>query len=169
MTATFQITIDCTDPSILVPFWSEAIGYIVEPPPSGLHTWNEHWASIGVPEDELPADRDAADSIVDPAGVGPRIWFQQVAEAKTVKNRLHLDIKMGGGRAVALDVRRRRVLAEAQRLVGLGATQLRVLESDGVDHVGVVLPGPGRQRNLRRLSRIGGGDGRAEAVSLGAR
>ena len=142
MAATLQITIDCTDPGILVPFWVEAIGYVVEPTPSGLPTWNEHWRSIGVPEHEIPADRDAADSIVDPAGVGPRIWFQQVPEAKSVKNRLHLDIKVSGGREVPLDLRRERVFAEAQRLVGLGARQLRVLEADGLDHVAVVLQDP---------------------------
>jgi hypothetical protein len=30
-------------------------------------------------------------------GAGPRIWFQVVPEAETVKNRLHLDICAGGG------------------------------------------------------------------------
>ncbi len=34
------------------------------------------------------------DSIVDPDGAGPRIWFQPVPETKVVKNRLHLDVKV---------------------------------------------------------------------------
>ncbi len=142
MTAQFQITVDCLEPGILVPFWVEALQYVVEPTPNGLPTWNEHWRSIGVPEHELPTDRDAADSIVDPTGRGPRIWFQQVPEAKAVKNRLHLDIKVGGGRSVPLPERRERVFREADRLIALGATRLRVIEGGGVDHVGVVLQDP---------------------------
>ncbi|MFF4198347.1 VOC family protein [Nonomuraea sp. NPDC001831] len=51
-----------------------------------------------MPEDEL-GEGDCNDSIVDPEGHGPRIWFQQVPEAETVKNRLHLDVKVGGKRA----------------------------------------------------------------------
>jgi hypothetical protein len=38
---------------------------------------------------------------------GPRIWFQVVRERKAVKNRLHLDISVGGGRAVPIETRRR--------------------------------------------------------------
>jgi hypothetical protein len=33
------------------------------------------------------------------AGRGPRTWFQVVPEKKTLKNRLHLDITVTGGRA----------------------------------------------------------------------
>lgn len=61
-------------------------------------SWNAFWRSIGVPDDELPTSGDAADSIVDPDGTGPRIWFQRVPEVKTVKNRVHLDLQMSGGR-----------------------------------------------------------------------
>ena len=32
-----------------------------------------------------------------PAGVGPRIFFQQVPEPKSIKNRVHLDVNVGGG------------------------------------------------------------------------
>ncbi len=52
------------------------------------------------------------DCIVDPDGRGPRIWFQVVPEHKAVKNRLHLDIGAGGGRAVPIETRRQRVDAE---------------------------------------------------------
>ncbi|HEV7656898.1 MAG TPA: VOC family protein [Mycobacteriales bacterium] len=34
--------------------------------------------------------------IVDPAGVGPTVFFQPVPERKTGKNRLHLDVRGGG-------------------------------------------------------------------------
>jgi hypothetical protein len=53
-------------------------------------------------------------------GGGPRIWFQVVPERKAAKNRLHMDIKVSGGRAVPSETRRQRVDAEAARLDGRG-------------------------------------------------
>jgi hypothetical protein len=137
-----QIAIDCTDPAPLVQFWAAALGYVVEPPPEGHATWNDYWRTIGVPESELPTDGDAADSIVDPRGVGPRVFFQIVPERKSVKNRVHLDLKISGGRPVPMPERRARVDAEAARLEALGATRLRVLSTDGLDHYGVVMQDP---------------------------
>jgi Glyoxalase-like domain len=137
-----QISIDCADPVGLVRFWSAALGYVPEPPPAGFATWNDYWRDVGVPDDELPTDVDAQDSIVDPAGVGPRVRFQVVPEPKAGKNRLHLDLKVSGGRGVPLADRRQRVLAEARRLTALGATELRTLDSEGLDHFAVVLADP---------------------------
>ena len=59
-----------------------------------------------------------------------------------MKNRVHLDLDVSGGRAVPLDLRRQRVLSEADRLIGAGATRLRVLEQEGLDHFAVVLQDP---------------------------
>jgi hypothetical protein len=59
-----------------------------------------------------------------------------VPEPKTVKNRLHLDIHAGGGRTVPMATRKQRVDAEARRLAGLGATMVRALEEEGLDHYG---------------------------------
>ena len=112
---TVQLTIDCSDPQRMVAFWAEALGYAPEPPPEGHATWRAYWAAMGVPE-----------SIVDPAGHGPRVWFQQVPEPKTVKNRWHFDLKVGGGRDVPLDIRAQRVRATVERLVKAGATVVRV-------------------------------------------
>lgn len=137
-----QLAIDCTEPRVLVPFWCEALGYVAEPPPGGHSCWNDYWREMGVPDDELPTDHDAADSIVDPAGVGPRVFFQVVPEAKSVKNRVHLDLKISGGRAVPLAERRERIEAEATRLEALGATRVRVNSIDGLDHYGVVMQDP---------------------------
>jgi len=137
-----QLAIDCTEPRLLVPFWCEALGYIAEPPPGGHSSWNDYWREMGVPDDELPTDHDAADSIVDPAGVGPRVFFQVVPEPKSVKNRVHLDLKISGGRAVPLPERRERIEAEAKRLEALGATRIRVNSTDGLDHYGVVMQDP---------------------------
>lgn len=90
-----QLVIDCVDPSRLVPFWAVALDYIPAPPPVGHQTWRDFYLAGGVPEAELPVG-DACDRVVDPSGIGPAIWFQVVQETKTVKNRLHLDVQVGG-------------------------------------------------------------------------
>jgi hypothetical protein len=139
MPVRFQLVIDCTDPDLLANFWAKALGYILQSPPDGFETWNEYWRDVGVPEDEL---FEGADSIVDPAGAGPRIWFQVVPDVKSVKNRLHLDIHASGGRAEPIETRRQRVDAEAVRLVALGATLVRSLSEDGLDHYAVAMRDP---------------------------
>ena len=106
MAVSFQLVIDCSDPEPLARFWAAALGYELEPPPAGFASWDAYWRDVGVPEDELGT---GADRIVDPAGRGPRIWFQVVPECKAAKNRLHLDIGVSGGRAVPIETRRRRV------------------------------------------------------------
>jgi Glyoxalase-like domain len=101
--------------------------------------WDDYWREVGVPEDEQGT---GADSIVDPDGRGPRIWFQVVPESKTVKNRLHIDVHASGGRAVPIEIRRRRVDAEARRLTELGATVIGVMEQEGLDHYAVAMKDP---------------------------
>jgi hypothetical protein len=139
MATTWQLTFDCADPDRLARFWAFALDYAVEPPPSGFDTWRAYWRSVGVPDEELD---DGADSVVDPAGAGPRIWFQRVPEAKAGKNRVHLDIRRSGGRGVPLEVRRERVAAAVQRLVEAGATRVRVLSEPGIDHYAVTMRDP---------------------------
>jgi catechol 2,3-dioxygenase-like lactoylglutathione lyase family enzyme len=140
MAVRFQIVVDCADPAKLARFWADALGYRLEDPPAGFATWREYWLSVGVPEDE--AGDGGSDCIVDPDGAGPRIWFQQVPEAKAVKNRLHFDIGAGGGRGVPLEVRRERVDAAADRLAAAGAARVRVLSQEGVDHYAVAMLDP---------------------------
>lgn len=139
MTVRFQLVIDCTDPEPLAHFWAAALGYELEPPPDGFTSWDAYWRDVGVPEDELGT---GADRIVDPDGQGPRIWFQVVPERKAAKNRLHIDIGVGGGRAVPIETRRQRVDAEAARLTDLGAVLVRVLETEGLDHYAVAMNDP---------------------------
>ncbi|ALV50281.1 VOC family protein [Streptomyces althioticus] len=127
MEMTLQLTIDCSDPQRMVAFWAPALGYVPEPAPEGHPSWRAYWEAMGVPAEELPPGAgDLAESIVDPTGRGPRVWFQQVPEPKTVKNRWHFDLKVGGGRDVPLAVRRERVDATVERLVDAGATVLRI-------------------------------------------
>ena len=62
-------TFDCHDPVRVARFWAFALGYVTD-------------------------ERNAPDviDISDPEGKGPGLYFVMVPEAKTVKNRLHLDL-----------------------------------------------------------------------------
>ena len=143
MDLTLQVAIDCTDPQRLVSFWADALGYVPEPPPGGHGTWRDYWADMGVPEEELTIGvGEGPESIVDPTGRGPRVGFQPVPEPKAVKNRVHLDLKVGGGRSVPLAVRTQRVTTTVERLTGAGATVLRVMDKPDMDYYAVVLQDP---------------------------
>jgi Glyoxalase-like domain len=102
-----QVTFDCADPERVARFWCEVLGYVVPAP------------------DE---DRGSSFSCSDPSGVGPRLYFQRVPEGKVVKNRVHLDVRVGTGlvgeeRLAALE-------AECARLLPLGATRGQLLLAD---------------------------------------
>jgi hypothetical protein len=144
MPARFQLVIDCADPDPLARFWAAVLGYVLEPPPEGFATWDDWRRDIGLPDSELGI---GADSIVDPRGEGPRIWFRVTSDAKVVKNRLHLDLHASGGRSVVdrdvpLATRRQRVDAEARRLTELGATLTVVMSADGFDGYAVGMKDP---------------------------
>jgi hypothetical protein len=144
MATRFQLVIDCRDPELMARFWAAALGYVLEPPPEGFATWDDWRRDIGLPDSELGM---GADSIVDPEGGGPRIWFHALPDVKVVKNRLHLDIHASGGagttdRSAPLATRRQRVDAEARRLTELGATFTGVLGADGLDHYAVGMQDP---------------------------
>ena len=68
--------------------------------------------------------------------MAPTLSLLKVPEAKQVKNRLHVDLKISGGRDQPADLRRERILAEVERLTGLGGSVQRFDEANGVlDHV----------------------------------
>lgn len=119
----FQVTFDCAEPERVARFWCEVLGYVVPPPPKGFASWGDFDYS-------LPPERQgSAFACSDPTGVGPRLFFQRVPEGKVVKNRVHLDVRVGTGlvgeeRAAALE-------AECARLVALGATRVRLMVADG--------------------------------------
>lgn len=114
-----------------------------EPPPGGHATWRARPAEVGVPEAELPSGAgDVPESIVDPTGRGPRVWFQQVPEPKAAKNRWHFDLKAGGGRDVPLDVRAQRVEAVMEQLVAAGATVLRIKDEPGTGQFAAAMQDP---------------------------
>jgi hypothetical protein len=132
----FQVTFDCADPDRLARFWAAALGYKIPGPPAGFDTWEAFLESIGVPEEK----RKSASAVEDPDGNGPRIFFQQVPESKTVKNRVHLDLRIGGGPQTPLAERRALIDATVERLVELGATVVGPVEEYG--HYCVVLRDP---------------------------
>ncbi|MFE2169488.1 VOC family protein [Streptomyces sp. NPDC059447] len=119
----FQVTFDCEEPERVARFWCEVLGYVVPQPPEGFDTWDDHQRS-------LPPERQGAGfSCMDPTGVGPRLYFQRVPEGRVVKNRVHLDVRVGTGlvgeeRVAALE-------AECARLVALGAVRGQLLRADG--------------------------------------
>jgi hypothetical protein len=108
--ALHDIVFDCRHPASLARFWAGVLdGYSV------------------APYDEAELERLRAQGINDPeedptvlveatGTPGPRLFFQLVPEAKTVKNRVHLDL-----RADDHDT-------ELARLVALGATVISTFD-----------------------------------------
>ena len=82
------LVLDCTDPERLAEFWAPALRYV---------TLGTAGAYVALFPDGRP---------------GPKLLLQRVAEAKTVKNRMHFDIEVPD------------IEAEADRLVALGATRV---------------------------------------------
>jgi hypothetical protein len=100
----FQVVIDSERPHELADWWAETLGWTVEPQDESFirrmiaeghatdddtitHNGELRWRE-GVAlrhPDELAG-----------GGTRPRVLFQQVPETKTVKNRLHLDLRLGG-------------------------------------------------------------------------
>lgn len=126
MATRVQVVIDCSDPDRLAHFWAEALGYQLQPPPDGYGSWDDFLLAMNIPEEEW----NNASAVIDPEGIGPRLFFQRVSESKSVKNRVHLDLNQGD-RETPPEERRRLVDQAVERLTGLGATQLYRREQNG--------------------------------------
>jgi hypothetical protein len=127
----FQVTFDCAEPERVARFWCEVLGYVLPPPPEGFATWLDFDRSLP------PEHRGSWFACIDPSGVGPRLFFQRVPEGKVVKNRVHLDVRVGTG---LVGAERLAVLeAECARLVALGAVRLRLLPADGDNESCIVM------------------------------
>jgi predicted enzyme related to lactoylglutathione lyase len=83
------LVLDCEDPARLAEFWGPALGYV------NVGTFGPYVALF-------PDGRP-----------GPKLLLQKVAEEKSVKNRMHLDIEVPD------------IEAESTRLVTLGAHRVR--------------------------------------------
>ena len=119
MAQRIQIAIDCQDAVRLADFWVEILGYVVE---GGHEPWAEHSRSVGT----YPGE--AWVRIVDPDKQGPRILFHSVPEPKTIKNRIHLDVR------APLDTpgdRLQQISDFLDKIVSLGGSKLREVVDEG--------------------------------------
>ena len=85
------LVMDCADPAALAAFWAEALDY-----------------------KNLPGDDPDEATIVPKDGRGTQILFGRVPEGKSIKNRLHLDLRP--------DDQDR----EVERIVALGARKVDI-------------------------------------------
>jgi hypothetical protein len=112
-----QITVDCARPHELADWWAEALRWEVEPQDEAFirRMIDEGRASEDqtIRHDGALRWRSGA-AIRSPEPGRPRILFQLVPEAKTVKNRLHLDVRTGDDGCES----------EVTRLIAMGATEL---------------------------------------------
>ncbi|MDA5284943.1 VOC family protein [Streptomyces sp. NPDC054904] len=119
MAYTFQVTIDSTDPHPLADWWAEALGWEVEP--SDEQFIRGVIAAGHATEEDTTTHRGTlvwkvGAAIRHPAGPehAPRVLFQLVPEPKTVKNRVHLDVRIGEDDPKSV----------VERLLAMGATHL---------------------------------------------
>lgn len=133
MSRAVQVTFDAHDPQGLSRFWAEAMGYVHPPPPGReldpgqdpFDAWHAFLAEVGVPESEW----NSSSAAEDPDGGGPRLFFQQVPEDTTAKNRVHLDLRAAPGlQGEERTEGRRAAMAERDAMV---AARGRVLARPG--------------------------------------
>ena len=103
------MNIDCHDPSLLARFWEDALGW--------RQTYEEGDEVVLEPPEGSPED-----------GVVPDLLFFRVPEDKTLKNRLHFDLRPDDQGA------------EVQRLIRLGARRVSIGQAP--DSSWVVLADP---------------------------
>ncbi len=112
-----QVVVDSTAPHELADWWAEALGWQVEPQDEAFITRMVQAGAAS--ESDTMRHRGAlvwslGTAITSPEPGRPRVLFQRVPEAKTVKNRLHLDVRVGPERREE----------EVARLLSLGASEL---------------------------------------------
>ena len=137
----FQVTFDAHDPKTLSTFWRDVLGYVhpgppgveLEPGQDPLDAWDAFLERMQVPHER----RNASSALVDPEGTRPRIFFQQVPEGKTAKNRLHLDLRVAVG--LEGDERMAAFERECERHVALGATRVERFEPSSPWETGFIV------------------------------
>lgn len=124
MAVKIQVTVDCADVARAMAFWGPALGYVPEPPPPGHASWTAYAEAEGIPRTQWRG------ALVDPAGTGPRLFFQTVPEPKTTKSRWHLDLEVTAP-GTPLEERRAPIAAKVAELVALGATEVGPVDEGG--------------------------------------
>ena len=117
MARDIQVTFDAAFPRELGLFWGRVLGYVEQPPPPGFESWDDALDAMGIDR----SDPDRAFAVVDPEGVGPRLFFQRVPEPKSSKNRMHLDVRAAPDE----------LHARAAQLVALGAQLVTEIDEPG--------------------------------------
>lgn len=95
-----QVTIDCADPHALADWWADALDWTVEPSDEAfirrMIAEGLAWEADTTTHRGVLVWREGAAVRHPDEGAGaPRILFQLVPEPKTVKNRVHLDVRVG--------------------------------------------------------------------------
>lgn len=129
-----QVVGDCDDPHELATWWAEALHWDVEPQDEDFIASMVEQGFAN--ESDVTTFRGrrvwaAGAAIVHPHGQFPRVLFQSVPEPKSVKNRVHWDLRRHEGTASPEDV---------ERLITLGARRLG--EGRQGPHSWVVLADP---------------------------
>ncbi|NRQ31589.1 VOC family protein [Nonomuraea sp. NN258] len=115
----FQVVIDASEPHALADWWADLLGWNVEPQDEAFirSMIEKGYAS----DDDTTTHHGAlvwkaGAAIRHPDGLerAPRVLFQLVPESKTVKNRVHLDVRAGADN----------IESEVARLTEKGATVL---------------------------------------------
>ena len=120
---TVQVTVDCADPHGLAEWWAETLRWEVEPQDEDfIRSMIEqgHAAQSDTIRHRgalVWRDGAAIRPNGEPSGGQPRILFQLVPEPKTVKNRVHLDLRPTG---LDPEVIRAELIRRGASVVGVG-------------------------------------------------
>lgn len=115
-----NIVIYADDPPALARFWSDVFGY---PYMEFAGELRDTLLASGLTEDDL-AHRGLAE---DPNGRGPRMFFHHADGPKNERNRVHIDVTADRPEGESL-LSPAALDAEKDRLVGLGASVVRLVE-----------------------------------------
>ena len=121
-----QVTVDCERPHHLADWWAETMRWRVEPQDE---SFIRSMIEQGFATDDDTTTHDgklvwAEATAIGPAeadGPGqPRMLFMKVPEAKSVKNRVHFDLRTGIDDPTELDALRQELVERGASIVGEG-------------------------------------------------
>lgn len=116
-----QVAVDCQDAMRLARFWTEVLGYRVLQAPGGFESWEAYSRT----QAQYPGETWC--KVVDPDGLGPSLLFHMVPEPKTVKNRIHLDVRAP---LTGVGDRRRDIDEFVDRILALGGRVRQAVSDD---------------------------------------
>lgn len=113
MALKIQVTVDCAEPHVVADWWAAALEWEVEPQDSAFI---QSMVDQGFASDADTMTHNGhlvwreGCAITSPDANMPRVLFQHAPEGKTVKNRVHFDLRMAdGAEEGALEATRARV------------------------------------------------------------